>query len=133
VASFLLFKYSKAGLNPNDTYSSHQAHVTSLHFHPNSGSANFSSLFLTSSLDWSIKLWSAENLNKPSTAPKVLSPLTSFEEADDAVFDVRWSPVHPAIFSSVDGSGQFSVFNLNSDLEVLKNYFFFPIKNVLIV
>ena len=32
--------------------------------------------------------------------------------------DVSWSPIHPALFSSVDGNGKLSLWNLNHDTEV---------------
>ncbi|CAJ0752382.1 15203_t:CDS:2, partial [Entrophospora sp. SA101] len=38
--------------------------------------------------------------------------------ADDYVYDVKWSPTHPALFGSVDGTGKFSVWNLNDETEV---------------
>jgi len=34
------------------------------------------------------------------------------------VLDVEWSPVHPAMFASVDGDGQLNIFNINQDQEV---------------
>ena len=30
----------------------------------------------------------------------------------------QWSPVHPALFASVDGTGQLDFWNLNGDIEV---------------
>jgi WD40 repeat protein len=46
-------------------------------------------------------------------------PLYSFEDSGDYVSDVRWSPVHPALFASVDASGRLDLWNLNRDTEVL--------------
>jgi dynein intermediate chain len=51
---------SKAGINPFDAYVGHQGMVTSLNFHPLSGPIDFSDLFLTSSVDWTVKLWRAK-------------------------------------------------------------------------
>lgn len=31
---------------------------------------------------------------------------------------LQWSPVHPALFASVDGTGQLDFWNLNGDIEV---------------
>lgn len=45
-------------------------------------------------------------------------PLYSFEDNADYVYDVMWSPVHPAIFASVDGMGRLDLWNLNKDTEV---------------
>ena len=95
-----------------------------LHFHPLVGPIDFSDLFLTSSVDWTVKLWRAKSLAKPSTAAHTISPLYSFDEADDYVYDVRWHPAHPAVFGTVDGSGQFDLWNLNTDTEVCLDFLF---------
>ncbi len=71
------------------------APVTGLSAHHGIGPVDFSQLFLTSSIDWTIKLWSL----------KESKPLYSFEDNGDYVYDVAWSPIHPALFASVDGNG----------------------------
>ncbi|KDQ19179.1 hypothetical protein BOTBODRAFT_102997 [Botryobasidium botryosum FD-172 SS1] len=109
---------SKAGLNQHDVYKGHSGPVTGLHFHPLLGPVDFSDLFLTCSVDWTVKLWRSKSIAKPSTAQNIISPLYSFEEADDYVYDVRWHPAHPAVFGAVDGSGKFDLWNLNADTEV---------------
>ncbi|KDR67965.1 hypothetical protein GALMADRAFT_272810 [Galerina marginata CBS 339.88] len=109
---------AKAGLNQYDVYRGHSGPVMGLHFHPLVGPVDFSDLFLTSSVDWTVKLWRAKSLAKPSTTPHTVSPLYSFDEADDYVYDVKWHPGHPAIFGTVDGSGKFDLWNLNTDTEV---------------
>ena len=50
---------AKAGLSsaPEDIYRGHAGPVTGIQFHPSSGSIDFSDLFLTSSVDWTVKLW----------------------------------------------------------------------------
>jgi dynein intermediate chain, cytosolic len=87
-----------------------------LHFHPLLGPVDFSDLFLTSSVDWTVKLWRAKS--KSSTTVQNVAPIYSFEEADDYVYDVKWHPQHPAVFGTVDGSGKFDLWNLNTDTEV---------------
>lgn len=53
-----------------DVYEAHGGALTSLHFHPGmtEGSRDYSHLLLSSSVDWSIKLWSSkvrrENLSR---------------------------------------------------------------------
>ena len=47
---------SKAGIV--DVYEGHQAPVTGVSTHSTPGQIDFSHLFLTSSIDWTIKLWS---------------------------------------------------------------------------
>ncbi|TCD65904.1 hypothetical protein EIP91_002019 [Steccherinum ochraceum] len=109
---------AKAGLNQYDVYKGHSGPVMGLHFHPLIGPVDFSDLFLTCSVDWTVKLWRAKSLAKPSTAVNPIAPVYSFDEADDYVYDVKWHPGHPAVFGTVDGSGKFDLWNLNSDTEV---------------
>lgn len=46
-------------------------------------------------------------------------PLYSFEDNSDYVYDVMWSPTHPALFACVDGVGHLDMWNLNNDTEVI--------------
>ncbi|KAI9245500.1 WD40-repeat-containing domain protein [Helicostylum pulchrum] len=108
---------SKAGINQYDTYRGHHGMVTGLNFHPLHGPVDFSDLYLTSSVDWTVKLWRAKSISKTSTQAAAIPPLYSFEHADDYVYDVKWSPSHPALFGTVDGTGQFDLWNLNADTE----------------
>ncbi|TFK74907.1 WD40 repeat-like protein [Pluteus cervinus] len=109
---------AKAGLNQYDVYKGHSGPVMGLHFHPLIGPVDFSDLFLSCSADWTVKLWRAKSLAKPSTTLHSVPPLYSFDEADDYVYDVKWHPAHPALFGTVDGSGKFDLWNLNTDTEV---------------
>ncbi|XP_076162539.1 cytoplasmic dynein 1 intermediate chain short wing isoform X29 [Ptiloglossa arizonensis] len=97
---------TKAGVL--ETYEGHQGPVTGISTHAVQDGIDFSHLFLTSSIDWTIKLWSLKN-NKP---------LYSFEHNGDYVYDVAWSPTHPALFAAVDDSGRLDLWNLNQDTEV---------------
>ncbi|KAG0002280.1 hypothetical protein BGZ79_003295 [Entomortierella chlamydospora] len=110
---------SQAGINTVYSYKGHFGPITGLHFHPLFGPVDFSDLYLTCSVDWTVKLWRKRTHSKlaiPDNA--VVHPLYSFEAADDYVYDVKWSPTHPAIFGTVEGSGKFDVWNLNMDTEV---------------
>nr|SVE82998.1 EOG090X03UT [Daphnia magna] len=91
-----------------DTYEGHQGPIRGMDCHNSQGPIDFSHLFLTSSVDWTVKLWSLKE-NKP---------LYSFEDNGDYVYDVAWSPIHPAVFATVDGMGRLDVWNLNQDTEV---------------
>ena len=108
---------AKAGLvaSADDVYRGHAGPVTGLHFHPGTGPIDLSDLFLTSSVDWTVKLWRAKAGTKSGAGN---APVHSFEEADDYVFDVKWHPNHPAMFGTVDGTGKFDLWNLNQDVEV---------------
>ncbi|XP_071744406.1 cytoplasmic dynein 1 intermediate chain-like isoform X2 [Lepeophtheirus salmonis] len=97
---------SRAGVL--DAFEGHQAPVTGINTHNGQGPIDFSHLFLTSSFDWTVKLWSLKE-NKP---------LYSFEDNGDYVYDTAWSPIHPAMFATVDGTGRLDIWNLNNDTEV---------------
>ncbi|GAA5972888.1 hypothetical protein JCM21900_002252 [Sporobolomyces salmonicolor] len=139
---------AKAGLVQNEVYRGHSGPVTSMDFHPVEGTVDLSDLFLTCGVDWTVKLWRAGGANPAASAAAaaaaastsagsksssgvggsgskaggggvgIVSPLFSFEEADDYVYDVKWHPHHPALFGSVDGAGRFNLWNLNIDTEV---------------
>ncbi|KAK2839786.1 hypothetical protein Q5P01_013526 [Channa striata] len=97
---------SKAGIS--EMFEGHHGPITGIHCHTAAGPLDFSHLFVTSSFDWTVKLWSTKN-NKP---------LYSFEDNSDYVYDVMWSPTHPALFACVDGVGHLDLWNLNNDTEV---------------
>ncbi|XP_023600698.1 cytoplasmic dynein 1 intermediate chain 2 isoform X8 [Myotis lucifugus] len=96
---------SKAGIS--EMFEGHQGPITGIHCHAAVGAVDFSHLFVTSSFDWTVKLWTTKN-NKP---------LYSFEDNSDYVYDVMWSPTHPALFACVDGMGRLDLWNLNNDTE----------------
>lgn len=81
--------------------------VMGLHFHPTSGSVDFSDLFLTSSVDWTVKLWRAKSPAKQSTTPHVISPLYLFDESDDFCADdyLRLTFQAPVVSTAV-GTGR---------------------------
>jgi hypothetical protein len=91
-----------------ERYKAHYGPVTSLAFHPPKGAIDFSNYFLSSSTDWSVKLWHTKHTK----------PIYSFEDAADAVFDVQWCPTHPALFAAVDGTGSLQLWNLNEETEM---------------
>ncbi|XP_038860233.1 dynein, cytoplasmic 1, intermediate chain 2a-like isoform X1 [Salvelinus namaycush] len=97
---------SKAGIS--DVFEGHHGPVTGLSCHSAGGPVDFSHLFISSSFDWTVKLWTTKSTR----------PLYSFEDSCDYVYDVMWSPTHPALFACVDGSGRLDLWNLNNDTEV---------------
>ncbi|XP_022254628.1 cytoplasmic dynein 1 intermediate chain-like isoform X5 [Limulus polyphemus] len=97
---------SKAGVM--EMFEAHQGPVTGIDTHRAQGHIDFSHLFLTSSIDWTVKLWSL----------KESKPVYSFEDNGDYVYDVSWSPIHPALFACVDGMGRLDLWNLNNDTEL---------------
>ncbi|KAL3280098.1 hypothetical protein HHI36_017604 [Cryptolaemus montrouzieri] len=97
---------AKAGVT--DLYEGHQGPITGISVNAVQGGIDFSHMFLTSSIDWTIKLWSLKDTK----------PIYSFEDNGDYVLDVKWSPTNPALFAAVDGSGRLDLWNLNQDTEV---------------
>jgi len=95
-----------------ESVKAHSAPITNIHCHPlyknKPGVSNLANFYLTSSYDWTVKLWNS----------KLKRPLLTFESSRDYVYDVRWSPTHPAVFASGDGTGKLDVWNLNTDTEV---------------
>ncbi|KAF1777052.1 WD40 repeat, conserved site [Phytophthora cactorum] len=87
---------------------SHFGPVTAMHFNPLLP-MHRDSLLLTCSLDSTVKLWSLEH-------PEF--PVLSFEPSSEYISDVRWSPVHPALFAVADSSGSVSIWNILRDVEV---------------
>lgn len=58
-------------------------------------------------MDSTIKLWSLGHSESIHT----------FKSNCDYVMDVAWSPINPALFAAVDGSGRLDLWNLNMDTE----------------
>lgn len=94
-----------------DNLEGHDGPITAVDFHPQpegSGSL-YSSLLLSSSMDWSVKLWNVK---------KSTFPLLHFDGMyEDYVTDVKWHPIAPYAFSSVDAEGIVNLWNLNRDME----------------
>eukprot|EP00484_Ammonia_sp_Unknown_P021644 CAMPEP_0197022016 /NCGR_PEP_ID=MMETSP1384-20130603/2922_1 /TAXON_ID=29189 /ORGANISM="Ammonia sp." /LENGTH=730 /DNA_ID=CAMNT_0042449977 /DNA_START=19 /DNA_END=2211 /DNA_ORIENTATION=+ len=66
-----------------------------------------SGLYLTCSFDWTVKLWHISSKKY----------LALFNQMEDYVYDVQWSPTNPSIFAVVDGSGNLTLFDLNVSFE----------------
>ena len=61
-------------------------------------------------MDWTVKLWSHDR-NGPEKS------LQTFDHGTNYVYDVQWSPTHPAVFASIDGAGLVHLWDLNVDME----------------
>lgn len=124
--------YSKAGIT--EVFEGHHGPVTGLSCHSAGGPVDFSHLFISSSFDWTVKLWSTKvrplkpkvdthgyipaKLAPPFSLLQSTRPLYSFEDSCDYVYDAMWSPTHPALFACVDLAGRLDLWNLNNDTEV---------------
>ncbi|KAL8644801.1 MAG: hypothetical protein Q9226_007588, partial [Calogaya cf. arnoldii] len=124
-------RYERAGAGAGtDTrlrYKGHTAPVTSLDFHPARGPIDFGDLFLSTGLDWSIKLWKSRPASSASVAAPSITGTTSTGEVteplldlprEDVVYDAKWSPSKPGVFSAVDGAGNVEIWDLAVDTEV---------------
>ena len=122
---------AKAGVDPRMRYVGHSAPVTGLDFHPTRGPVDLGDLLLSSSFDWTVKLWKVRPLSStivasaqsslaahPSGATQQAIEAVKEFSREDTVYDVRWSPHRPGIFSLVDGAGSVEVWDLNIDTEV---------------
>lgn len=96
-----------------ESYDGHEGPVTCVDMHPHGDASQHGGempvdLALTSSFDWSVKMWSVKQYQ---------SPVLSLDLFEDYIYDVRWHPTHPAMFSTVDGEGHVDLWNLNKDME----------------
>jgi dynein intermediate chain, cytosolic len=88
----------------------HSGFITAIDLHPSSRQL-YRNLFLTSSVDWTIKLW---QLGAGIASPASL--LVSFQSpAYDYVSDVKWHPTNPNAFAAVTSSGELLVYDLRRD------------------
>ena len=113
---------AKAGVDQKTSYRGHAAPVMSMNFHPARGPVDLGDLMLTSSLDWSVKLWrirapAATSTTSITGEAQTIAPLLDFTR-EDVVYDAAWSPVKPGVFSLVDGAGNLEVWDITLDTEV---------------
>ncbi|TGZ77402.1 WD40 repeat-like protein [Ascodesmis nigricans] len=106
---------AKAGVDPQISYRGHAAPIMSLDFHPVRGPVDLGDLVLSTSLDWTVKLWRS----RPPTSSTAVNtqPIMEFNR-DDIVYDAKWSSTKPGMFGLVDGAGQVEVWDLTVDPEV---------------
>eukprot|EP01071_Lankesteria_metandrocarpae_P008848 Lankesteria_metandrocarpae@DN506_c0_g1_i1.p1 len=102
---------SKVGVT--DTYNEgHSGPVTSVDWHRGGDAqqgSDFSELLLSSSVDWTVKLWSPKHHS---------TPLHSFEINEDYVFDAKWHPNHPGVFATGDAMGTLDFWDISRDMEI---------------
>ncbi|TVY55487.1 Cytoplasmic dynein 1 intermediate chain 2 [Lachnellula cervina] len=113
---------AKAGVDQRVSYRGHAAPVMSMDFHPARGPVDLGDLVLSSSLDWSVKLWKVRAPAATSTTGITgeghsVAPILDFTR-EDVVYDAAWSPIKPGVFSLVDGAGNLEVWDITVDVEV---------------
>ncbi|KAM3543865.1 hypothetical protein ARSEF1564_003202 [Beauveria bassiana] len=110
---------AKAGVDKKICYKGHTAPVMSVDFHPSRGPVDLGDLVLSSSLDWSVKLWKVRAPAATSTTGSgdgLIRPLIDFVR-EDVVYDARWSPVKPSVFALVDGAGWLELWDISKETE----------------
>ncbi|CUS08626.1 unnamed protein product [Tuber aestivum] len=112
---------AKAGVEPRISYKGHAGPVMSVDFHPVRGPVDLGDLVLSSSLDWSVKLWKARppaaTTATANGTPQAAAPIMEFSR-EDVVYDAAWSPTKPGVFGLVDGAGQLEIWDITVDTEV---------------
>ena len=112
---------AKAGVDARCLYKGHEAPVMSLDFHPARGKIDLGDLFLSTGMDWSLKLWRAKPPSATSStvtgAADIVTPLTTIPSID-SIYDARWHPLRPSIFASVSATGNLDVYDLLASPEV---------------
>ncbi|KAI1387000.1 WD40 repeat-like protein [Hypoxylon trugodes] len=112
---------AKAGVDSRVSYKGHAAPVMSVDFHPARGPVDLGDLVLSSSLDWSVKLWKVRAPAATSTivesAGTAVAPLLEFVR-EDVVYDAAWSPARPGVFALVDGAGSLELWDLTVETEI---------------
>jgi dynein intermediate chain len=114
---------AKAGIDYRLTYRGHAGPIMSTAFHPARGPVDLGDLMLSSSLDWSVKLWrvrppaTTASITSGTASAQAISPILDIPR-EDVVYDARWSPHRPGVFSLVDGAGNVEVWDLHVDTEV---------------
>ncbi|PHH67224.1 hypothetical protein CDD81_2993 [Ophiocordyceps australis] len=110
---------AKAGVDKKISYKGHSAPVMSVDFHPSRGPVDLGDLVLSSSLDWTVKLWKVRAPAATSTlgaADGTIAPLVDFVR-EDVIYDAKWSPVKPSVFALVDGAGWLELWDIALETE----------------
>lgn len=112
---------AKAGVDARCLYKGHEAPVTSIDFHPARGKIDLGDLFLSCGMDWSLKIWRAKPPSATSStvtgAADIVTPLATIPHTD-TVYDARWHPLRPSIFSTVGATGNLDIYDLLASSEV---------------
>jgi len=124
---------AKAGVDARIAYKGHTAPIMSTQYHPGRGPVDLGDLVLSSSSDWTVKLWHTKpaaapgaassntksnvSTTDPSTGAEFVKPILDIP-LEDLVYDAKWSPNKPSVFAAVTGAGDLEVYDLLSDIEV---------------
>ncbi|MCQ2820792.1 MAG: hypothetical protein MJ252_26330 [archaeon] len=101
---------NEAAEKPSVCFKGHEGPIHSIDIHPPDihNKCNFGSLFLTSSGDWTNRIFSKNQKD---------GPLITLDTNDDYVYTSRWCPNKPSVFACGDGGGNLDFWDLNYSLE----------------
>lgn len=68
-------------------------------------------LMVSCGVDWQIMLWQTRGGRR--------SPILA-NDLETEIFDIKWSPTHPAVFATGDGVGNLDIWDLSKDREAPK-------------
>lgn len=133
---------AKAGVDGKIRYKGHTAPVTGLDFHSARGPMDLGDLAISSSLDWSVKIWKVKppssaaaaaassstsnsrssiagstTTSSTTTTEGTIEPILSIPR-EDVLYAARWHPHRPGTFSLVTGSGTLEIWDLPTNTEV---------------
>ena len=110
-------------LSIKESINGHYGPITNLNFFPikhYSKTYNFkdnaTGLYLTSSYDWTVKLW--HNKIGTKLGKHNNGPISVFDQMTDYVYDVKWNiGGKPGVFACCDGEGKINLFDLTKDFK----------------
>ena len=88
----------------------HHGPITGLDF---GTGPNGEDVMLTSSMDWTVKLWS----HRPGDVRNPLQVVQTFSGGRDCVYDARWCPGRPNTFCTIGGEGTLALWDIERDTE----------------
>ena len=93
------------------SFKAHEGPIYSVTPHPGDpfNTYNFSQLFLSSSSDWTTRLWSKGQID---------NPLIIIDNNEDSIYCSKWCPTNASVIACGDGGGNVDFYNFNKDLEV---------------
>ena len=93
------------------SFKAHEGPIYSVTPHPGDpfNTYNFSQLFLSSSADWTTRLWSKGQVD---------NPLIVIDNNEDSIYCSKWCPTNASVIAYGDGGGNVDFYNFNKDLEV---------------
>ncbi len=93
------------------SFKAHEGPIYSVTPHPGDpfNTYNFSQLFLSSSADWTTRLWSKGQVD---------NPLIVIDNNEDSIYCSKWCPTNASVIACGDGGGNVDFYNFNKDLEV---------------